>query len=423
MKDTPSAGSEVHRLQMLLETVRLLNSTLELRELTRIILEVVRGEISVERVSVFIVDRDRNMLQALVAQEVEGRGLSVPVGVGIAGTVATTGEVLDVRDAYADPRFDRRVDGELDHYTNDLFALPVCNRRGETVGVLELVNRLRPISPTDREFLLGISVYIGLALENAWLHSQVCLKEHLEEPEPIETPEQIGETDLSDAFLGVAGEINNPLTFAMGYLELARDRSELPAQMRTYLEEVAKDITETTAAARKLQEFVKGRKQEVAPMYLGNALKQLSELRTHEWARQNIKATLIIEAAPPVSAHEDEIRLVLSYLVKNAEDAVLRSGQNRELRLHLWGTDQEVHVSIFDSGPVTVSALPLRLLESFLAANSERSSTALGLAIANSIVRHYNGQIRFESEPGKGTTFILKLPALQGAFSNPNEIS
>src|SRR5688572_19291705 len=126
MKDTPSAGSEVHRLQMLLETVRLLNSTLELRELTRIILEVVRGEISVERVSVFIVDRDRNMLQALVAQEVEGRGLSVPVGVGIAGTVATTGEVLDVRDAYADPRFDRRVDGELDHYTNDLFALPVC---------------------------------------------------------------------------------------------------------------------------------------------------------------------------------------------------------------------------------------------------------------------------------------------------------
>ena len=322
MKDSPSAGSEVHRLQMLLETVRLLNSTLELRELTRIILEVVRSEVSVERVSVFIVDRDRNMLQALVAQEVEGRGLSVPVGVGIAGTVATTGEVLDVRDAYADPRFDRRVDGELDHYTNDLFALPVCNRRGETVGVLELVNRLRPIGTSDREFLLGISVYIGLALENAWLHSQVRAREQIDK-DSIETPDQIGETDLSDAFLGVAGEVNNPLTFAMGYLELARDRSELPAQVRTYLEEVAKDITKTTAAARNLQEFVKGRKQEVGPMYLGNALKQLSELRTQEWARQNIKATLIIEAAPPVSAHEDEIRLVLSYLVKNAEDAVL----------------------------------------------------------------------------------------------------
>src|SRR5437667_4960472 len=105
VNNTRDTGVELRRLQTLLDAARLLNSTLELKELTQIILDVVRTEVPVDRVSVFVVDRARNGLYSLVAQELEGFEITFPLGTGIAGTVAATGEVLDISDAYADPRF------------------------------------------------------------------------------------------------------------------------------------------------------------------------------------------------------------------------------------------------------------------------------------------------------------------------------
>jgi signal transduction histidine kinase len=376
MTDVPKPES--HRLQALLETVRLLNSTLELKALTGIILEVVRGEIAVERISVFVVDRTQNLLRALIAQDMEGAEITVPIGVGVAGTVAATGEILDIIDAYADPRFARQFDRKSGYYTNDLFALPVCNREGEIVGVLQLLNRLRPITTSDREFLLGISVYIGLALENSFLHAQMLARE--ERPN-----EQAAET---------AHDTSDPLTFALGYLELATDARDLPAPVWNHLQSVRKGIKGTAAAAVKFREFLAQQKPDLAPIHLGEALRQLSEQQAETWDRNNIKTTLIAETAPPVYAYECEMRLVLSYLIKNAEAAVLRSKSNRQLRIHSWCTGKSVHVSIHHDGPAA------------------ESGTSRGFAIANLIVHQYKGKILFESTPDKGTTFLIELPAL-----------
>jgi GAF domain-containing protein len=166
MKDstTPdSTGDQVRCLQRLLDAAMLLNSTLALKDLTGIILEIVRADVPVERVTAFRVDHQRKMVDSLLAQETDEE-ISLPIGSGIAGTVAATGRELDIPDAYADPRFNPAFDGILNFRTKDLLALPIVNRVGEVVGVLELVNRLRPINESDLGFLREISVYVGLAL-------------------------------------------------------------------------------------------------------------------------------------------------------------------------------------------------------------------------------------------------------------------
>jgi signal transduction histidine kinase len=408
--DSPNQGSQLQRLQMLLDAARLLNSTLELKELTGIILAVVRAEVPVDRMSVFVVDRDRGKLQSLVTQEVEDVELSFPLDWGIAGAAASSGGILDIPDAYADPRFDPRFDGKLNYHTRDLFVLPVSNREGETVGVLELLNRSRPITAADREFLLGISVYIGLALENAWLHSQVVIREALER-ELAELRDRLSETErlslMSEMFQGMVNEINNPLAFAMGYAELAKDQLGLPEKVRTYLEQIALGIDRTVAAAGKFQEFVEKREHERAPVNLGGALRQLSDLRAHEWDRRHIETALILETVPPVFAHEDQMRLVLLYLIKNAEDAVLQSA-SRELRIHLFSSQDHVRVEIHDTGSGAAPDFDSPLFRPLLNSNS---GSSLGLAIASSIVRQHKGRIRSESERGKGTTVIVELPA------------
>jgi len=175
------AARSANRLRRLLEAAKLLNSTIDLAELTGIILKIVREEVHVDRGTVFIVDRDRQELLSLVAQGVEGTEIRMPLHRGIAGAVASTGETIDISDAYADSRFNSSIDATLDYRTRDVFCMPILNRTGTTVGALELLNRSTPFTQDDREFLRNVSVHIGLALENAWLHRQLLEKRKMEQ--------------------------------------------------------------------------------------------------------------------------------------------------------------------------------------------------------------------------------------------------
>ena len=169
----------IERLHRILEASKLLNSTLDLQELTRIILRIVREEVGIDRCTVFVVDTERRQLRSIVAQDVENE-IILPIGKGIAGAVASNGEVIDIPDAYADPRFDSRFDPILGYRTNDIYCMPIVNRNGTVVGVLELLNRANNLTTDDIDFLSGVSVHVGLALENAWLHREMVEKRKIE---------------------------------------------------------------------------------------------------------------------------------------------------------------------------------------------------------------------------------------------------
>src|SRR5262245_30106266 len=171
----------IARLHRILEAAKLLNSTLDLAELTAIILRIVRDEVGVARGTVFVLDRPRLQLRSLVAQDVEDKDIILPIGQGIAGAVASKGETINIPDAYADSRFDRSFDAVLGYRTNDIYCMPIVNRVGEIVGVLELLNRTKSLMEEDEAFLSGVSVHIGLALENAQLHREIVEKRRIEQ--------------------------------------------------------------------------------------------------------------------------------------------------------------------------------------------------------------------------------------------------
>src|SRR5438132_14348620 len=89
----------IARLHRILEASKLLNSTLDLAELTAIILRIIRDEVGTDRGTVFVVERGRRLMRSLVAQGIEGQEITVAIGNGIAGAVAATGETIDIRDA------------------------------------------------------------------------------------------------------------------------------------------------------------------------------------------------------------------------------------------------------------------------------------------------------------------------------------
>ena len=117
-----------------------------------------------ERATVYIVDRDSRDLRSAVAQRIPE--IRLPMGRGLAGQVATTGETINVPDAYADPRFDSTVDRATRFRTTNILAVPVWDARGtEVVGVIQVLNkRGGAFERHDQMLLERIAQALGPAL-------------------------------------------------------------------------------------------------------------------------------------------------------------------------------------------------------------------------------------------------------------------
>lgn len=119
-----------------------------------------------ERCTVYAVDREARELRSIVAQRA-GLEIRVPVGQGLAGHVAATGETINVPDAYADPRFERGVDQKTGFRTMNILAVPVWDHGGdEVVGVIQVLNkRGGPFERHDQMLLERIAEAVGPVLQ------------------------------------------------------------------------------------------------------------------------------------------------------------------------------------------------------------------------------------------------------------------
>jgi len=172
---------EMERLRTLVEASKLINSSIEPDTLFASILTVARNELHVERGTLYFVDEQKQEIWTKIAGELSGE-IRLPIGKGLAGTVAATGEPLILHDAYEDPRFDRSLDQKTGFRTRSMLCVPIKNRGQRVVGVLQLLNKTHgSFGPRDLEFLSGISDHMAIAMENATLHMELLEKQRMEQ--------------------------------------------------------------------------------------------------------------------------------------------------------------------------------------------------------------------------------------------------
>ena len=175
---------ELRRFSRLVEATKKLNSTLELDALLDIIVEIALEAVDGERGTIYLINPQRHELWTKVATGLEGAGketLVLPIGKGIAGYVAGTGDSLIIPDAYADPRFEPSFDRHTGFRTGSILCMPMRNKDGAIIGVFQLLNkRSGMFSEDDMTFLEALSVHAALAIENARLHEQERQKVRIE---------------------------------------------------------------------------------------------------------------------------------------------------------------------------------------------------------------------------------------------------
>jgi adenylate cyclase len=163
----------------LLKATSCLAQSLDLEKTLRAVMDEARDLMQANRSTLFLLDREQGQLWSKV-ETADGSTLMeirIPADRGIAGYVASTGQALNIPNAYEDPRFDPSTDKRTGYRTRNILCMPVYNSEGVLIGVTQLINKHQgSFTSSDEEFMRAFNIQAGVALENAQLFESVLLE-------------------------------------------------------------------------------------------------------------------------------------------------------------------------------------------------------------------------------------------------------
>ncbi|PRP82547.1 GAF and PAS/PAC sensor-containing adenylate/guanylate cyclase [Planoprotostelium fungivorum] len=164
-----SSVTSQQKISVLLEVAGQLASELETNALIQTIMDKAKQLLDADRCTMFLVDREHNELISSLADGTTEQ-LRIPLTTGIAGHVATTGDTLNIPDAYNDTRFNREVDLRTGYRTRTILCMPIRDPEGQVIGVTQVLNkRGGPFDRSDEELLSAFSAQAGIAVVNSQL--------------------------------------------------------------------------------------------------------------------------------------------------------------------------------------------------------------------------------------------------------------
>lgn len=156
------------RLAALLQVAESLSRETNIDTLVSQILVKACQLVGADRASLFVLDDSKNNLISKVAHGTD-KPFVLPVGQGIVGTVARTGETINIPDCYEDSRFNSAIDKKTGYRTKSMMTIPVHDQRHAIIGVVQLMNKQggEAFSDSDVELTKAMCVFTGIALANS----------------------------------------------------------------------------------------------------------------------------------------------------------------------------------------------------------------------------------------------------------------
>jgi Nif-specific regulatory protein len=159
---------------VLLAVGPLLQREVDLDELLDKIVHKIAQVVSADRGTIYLVDPDAGELFSRAAHLPELKEIRLKIGQGIAGTVASNGQCVNLPAADADRRFFRDIDKRTGYRTRSMLCAPLKDREGNVIGVVQVLNAARgQFNAADEEYFKRLTAEAALAIENTSLYPQV----------------------------------------------------------------------------------------------------------------------------------------------------------------------------------------------------------------------------------------------------------
>ncbi len=222
-----------------------------------------------------------------------------------------------------------------------------------------------------------------------------------------------------DLFHGIVHELRTPLATILMYARLIRTgKADSDEKMDRFLGVVERESDRLQKMVRQMLGLAKLEAREMQRSYETVSLNPLFEQLLPQMADRASEKGLIFRQRiaaemPPVIGHHETFDLIFRNLVNNAIKFTLAG----MVRVDVWAESGDIFIKVKDEGiGIPEEALPnmfQRFYRTQTAVEKGIAGTGLGLYMVKESVENYNGKITVESELGKGTTFTVRLPAIE----------
>ncbi len=199
----------------LVKATTTLGQSLDLETTLRAVMDQAKDLMQADRSTLFLLSKETNELWTKVAKA-DGKTMMeirIPADKGIAGYVASTGQTLNIPNAYQDPRFDPSTDERTGYKTRNILCMAVFNAQGNLIGVTQLINKIKGnFTTADEAFLRAFNAQAGMALENAQLFESVMVEKQYQK----DILESLSDAVVSTDMLGRIVTINEAAIALLG---------------------------------------------------------------------------------------------------------------------------------------------------------------------------------------------------------------
>lgn len=204
---------------------------------------------------------------------------------------------------------------------------------------------------------------------------------------------------------GVAHELRNPLNVIKTSVYYVLNAKNATAEKQAeHLRRIERQVGLADKVITALSDFAKLPFPEVRPVAVSTCVAEAVETAS---LPSNIEVRIELPAGlHPILADPDQFRIVLGNLIRNARDAMSEGGQ---LTVRANQADGFIQVSVTDTGTGIAREDLGRIMEPLY--STKTRGLGLGLAISRAIIDKHKGQLAVESQPGRGTTFTVRIPA------------
>lgn len=407
--------AKIKQLTALYDMGKTLSSTLDLDVLFKKALELLKDHFGYTSCGILLLDEEKNELylkQMMGRNGEEGQGQRFRVGVdGIVGWVAKTGEPFYAPDVAKDPRY---LPKGTSTRSEAVFPLKI---RDQIFGVLNIEsNEANRFDEEDLKVLSSFASQLSISIENAQLFSN--LKQTLQELKHAQ--DQMVQAEklraMGEMASGVAHDFNNVLAVILGNVQLLLHQLDHLSleEIREGLKVIERSSKDGAETVRRIQEFTGMRRdKEFITLSLNKIVEEVIIITQPRWRDQVQKQGIQIELStqlgeiPLIMGNPHELREVLTNIIFNAVDAMPKGGK---LTIATQSqTEDWVEVRISDTGIGMTEEVKKRVFDPFFTTKGVTNS-GLGMSVSFGIIKRHGGEILIESEPGKGTTFIIHLP-------------
>lgn len=215
---------------------------------------------------------------------------------------------------------------------------------------------------------------------------------------------------LGQLAAGLAHELNEPLGGILGFAQLARKSPGIRPGLIGDIDKIIQSALHARDIVRKLMLFARQSPPTRAPVGLNAVVRESLGLLSHRLKEGGIEAAIELDPAEPalladaVQLHQVVVNLCVNGIqaMRAGGRLTVRTGQHRD----------GVSLVIEDTGTGIAPDIAERVFEPFFTTKPPEEGTGLGLSVVHGIVTLHGGEIRFDTQPGKGTRFEVLLPSV-----------